>query len=172
MKILLNLPQLSISLYLLLNCQKTNTLQHSLILKSSPHLQYSWCRNYLQPSATSPDVTLSSWLIECPRITFIHMEFALNSLICICHDGGCFTQKDFVRHIRFVFKIMKMCVICIPKPVVLVAVPNVVFDGVFLDLFFYSWNINVMIQSQEWDESSAEQIKNNRSLRPHEGRSW
>lgn len=77
------------------------------------------------------------------------MEFALNSLICFCHDGGCFTEKDFVRHIHLVFKIMKMCVICIPKPVARVAVPNVVFDGVFLDLIFYSWHINVMIQSQE-----------------------
>ncbi len=132
MKILLYLPQLSISLYLLLYCQKTNTLQHSLILKSSPHLQHSWCRNYLQPSATSPDVTLRIWLIECPRITFFHMEFALNSLICICHDGGCFTEKHFVKHIRFVFKIINMCIICILKPVTLVAVPN----GVFLDIFF------------------------------------
>ncbi len=38
--------------------------------------------------------------------------------------------------------------------------------------FFYSWHINVMSQSQEWDESSAKQIKSNRSLQPHEGRRW
>ncbi len=66
------------------------------------------------------------------------MKFAFNSLICICHDGGCFTEKDFVRHIRFVFKIMKMCIICILKPVTLVAMSNVIFDGVYLDVFSYS----------------------------------
>lgn len=160
MKILPNFVHSSV---INISCQKTNTLRHSLILKSSPNL---FMMQELTATVSSISRCYTQQLVDHEPQDYVHLHGICTEFLNLHLSWSWIFQRERFRKTHsFSLEHHKD----ILKAVTLDAMLSLT---VSLYIYIYSWHINVMIQSQEWDESSAKQIKANRYLRPHAGRSW